>query len=50
MNDHRVMLDAITTKDKEKAKEIVEKHLNRYRLDQEELIKAFPQYFETTQQ
>ncbi len=50
VNDHRVMLDAITTKDKEKAKEIVEKHLNRYRLDQEELIKAFPQYFETTQQ
>ena len=50
VNDHRVMLDAITTNDKEKAKEIVEKHLNRYRLDQEELIKAFPQYFETTQQ
>ncbi|SDI18719.1 DNA-binding transcriptional regulator, GntR family [Pseudobutyrivibrio sp. 49] len=50
VGDHRLMLDAIKEKDKEKAKAIVEKHLDRYRLDQEELIKAFPQYFETTQQ
>lgn len=48
VGDHRLMLEAIKEKDKEKAKEIVEKHLNRYRLDQEELIKTFPQYFETT--
>lgn len=47
VGDHRLMLEAIKEKDKEKAKEIVEKHLNRYRLDQEELIKTFPQYFET---
>ncbi len=48
VGDHHIMVEAIKEKDKEKAKEIVEKHLNRYRLDQEELIKAFPQYFETT--
>ncbi|SCZ76903.1 GntR family transcriptional regulator [Pseudobutyrivibrio xylanivorans] len=47
VGDHRLMLEAIKEKNKEKAKEIVEKHLNRYRLDQEELIKTFPQYFET---
>lgn len=48
VGDHRLMLEAIKEKDKDKAKEIVEKHLNRYRLDQEELMKTFPQYFETT--
>lgn len=48
VGDHRLMLEAIKEKNKEKAKEIVEKHLDRYRLDQEELIKTFPQYFETT--
>ncbi len=46
VDDHKVMLKAIRDKDKEKAKEIVEKHLNRYRVDQEELIKTYPQFFE----
>ena len=46
VGDHRLMLEAIKEKDKEKAKEIVEKHLNRYRVDQEELMKTCPQYFE----
>ena len=27
------------------AKEIVEKHLDRYRVDQEELLRTYPQYF-----
>ncbi len=44
--DHGLMVKAIKEKDKAKAKEIVEKHLNRYRVDQEELIKTYPQYFE----
>ena len=47
VGDHRIMLEAIKEKDKEKARAIVEKHLDRYRLDQEQLIKTFPQYFET---
>ncbi|MBE5919427.1 MAG: GntR family transcriptional regulator [Pseudobutyrivibrio ruminis] len=45
--DHGIMLNAIKDKDKTKAKEIVEKHLDRYRVDQEELLKTYPQYFET---
>lgn len=44
--DHGIMLNAIKDKDKTKAKEIVEKHLDRYRVDQEELLKTYPQYFE----
>jgi DNA-binding GntR family transcriptional regulator len=39
------MLSAIKNKDKNKAKEIVEKHLDRYRVDQEELLRTYPQYF-----
>ena len=46
VDDHRLMVKAIKEKDKVKAKEIVEKHLNRYRVDQQELIKAYSQYFE----
>lgn len=46
VDDHLIMLDAIKNEDKQRAKEIVEKHLNRYRVDQEELIRAYPQYFE----
>ena len=45
VNDHKLMLKAIKEKDKETAKELVEKHLNRYRVDQEALLKAYPQYF-----
>ena len=45
--DHGIMLNAIKDKDKTKSKEIVEKHLDRYRVDQEELLKTYPQYFET---
>ncbi|QFJ55146.1 GntR family transcriptional regulator [Pseudobutyrivibrio xylanivorans] len=48
VGDHRLMLEAIQEKDKVKATEIVEKHLNRYRVDQEELMKSCAQYFETT--
>ena len=43
--DHGIMLRAIKNKDKNKAKEIVEKHLDRYRVDQEELLRTYPQYF-----
>ncbi|SFH78821.1 DNA-binding transcriptional regulator, GntR family [Pseudobutyrivibrio sp. OR37] len=43
--DHGIMLSAIKNKDKNKAKEIVEKHLDRYRVDQEELLRTYPQFF-----
>lgn len=47
VNDHRLMLNAIIARDKAEARTLVEKHLNRYRVDQEELIKKYPQYFKT---
>ncbi|MCR4566861.1 MAG: GntR family transcriptional regulator [Pseudobutyrivibrio sp.] len=46
VDDHKQMLKAIQDKNKSKAKEIVEKHLNRYRVDQKELLKTYSQYFE----
>ena len=45
VNDHRMMLEAIKSKDKELAKQLVEKHLNRYRIDEAEIIEKHPEYF-----
>ena len=45
VGDHRSMLDAIKKKDKEKAVLLVEKHLNRYTFDEEQIRAHFPQYF-----
>ncbi len=45
VNDHRQMLEAIKSKDKELAKQLVEKHLNRYRIDEEEIRALHPEYF-----
>ena len=39
------MVAAIKERDKSQARELVEKHLNRYRVDHEALIKAYPHYF-----
>ena len=47
VNDHHLMLEAIKDKNKAEARALVEKHLNRYRVDQKELIKKYPQYFKT---
>ncbi len=45
VNDHKLMVAAIKERDKSQARELVEKHLNRYRVDHEALIKAYPHYF-----
>ncbi|MCR5733635.1 MAG: GntR family transcriptional regulator [Lachnospiraceae bacterium] len=45
VGDHRGMLEAIKEKDKEKAVALVEKHLNRYSFDEEQIRKGFPEYF-----
>ncbi|MCR4739775.1 MAG: GntR family transcriptional regulator [Lachnospiraceae bacterium] len=45
VNDHRGMLEAIREKDKEKALALVEKHLNRYSFDEEQIRERFPEYF-----
>lgn len=43
--DHRNLLDAIKAKDVSLAKEIITKHLSRYKLDEEQLKKEYPDYF-----
>ncbi|MGB8452373.1 MAG: GntR family transcriptional regulator [Anaerocolumna sp.] len=45
ISDHRNLMDAIRKKDKELAKNIITKHLSRYKLDKEELKKQYPNYF-----
>jgi len=38
-------VEAIRNKDKELAKEIITKHLSRYKVDEEELKRQYPKYF-----
>ena len=45
VSDHRAMLDAIRNKDKEMAKQLVDKHLGRYQIDEVEIRAMYPQYF-----
>lgn len=47
ISDHRCLVEAIRKKDKEAAKNIITKHLSRYKLDEEELKKQYPNYFKT---
>ena len=39
------MLEAIKARDKEKAVQLVAKHLNRYEIDQKDIIKQKPESF-----
>ncbi len=45
VNDHRAMLEAIKAGDKDTASALVEKHLNRYRIDEEQIRGGRPEYF-----
>ena len=45
VNDHRGMLEAIKSKDVEKAVELVNKHLNRYQIDEYLIREEYPSYF-----
>lgn len=45
VNDHRGMLEAIKNKDKELAVALVDKHLNRYRVDEDRIREEYPTYF-----
>lgn len=49
VNDHRMMLEAIKAQDKELAKQLVEKHLNRYRFDEAEILASHPEYFKVAE-
>ena len=45
VNDHRNMLEAIKAKDKETAVALVNKHLNRYQFDEQNIREQKPEYF-----
>ncbi len=45
VNDHRMMLEAIRNHDSVQAMQLVEKHLNRYQIDEGEIRKKYPEYF-----
>ncbi|HBC99344.1 MAG TPA: GntR family transcriptional regulator [Lachnoclostridium sp.] len=45
ISDHHAIVDAIAAKDGVKAKELMEKHLSRYKIDEEALRKEYSEYF-----
>lgn len=45
ISDHRALVEAIRKRDKELGKEIITKHLSRYKVDEQELKSRYPEYF-----
>lgn len=45
VTDHKAILNAIKIGDKVLAEEFILKHLSRYKLDQQEIIEKYPDYF-----
>ena len=45
VSDHQAIVEAIAAKDGAMAKELMEKHLSRYKIDEEALRKEYPGYF-----
>lgn len=45
VGDHRAMLEAIRSRDKKTAAQLVEKHLNRYPIDEKDIRSQRPEYF-----
>lgn len=45
LSDHNAIVEAIKNKDKSLAKEVILKHLSRYKVDEQELRKEYPDYF-----
>jgi DNA-binding GntR family transcriptional regulator len=43
--DHKAIINAIRAGDKEMAAELIVKHLSRYKLDQNEIMEKYPEYF-----
>lgn len=44
IEDHRAIIKAIEERDKKKVKEVVTKHLTRYKVDEELIRKKYPEY------
>ncbi|MFT4105381.1 MAG: GntR family transcriptional regulator [Lacrimispora sp.] len=45
VSDHQAIVEAIVAQDSDKAKALMEKHLSRYRIDEEALREKYPGYF-----
>ena len=45
ISDHQSMVEAIAAKDGKTAKDVMEKHLSRYKIDEEALRREYPGYF-----
>jgi DNA-binding GntR family transcriptional regulator len=48
VEDHRVIVEALAARDHQKSLEVLEKHLNRYKIDRDAIYKKYPQYFKDT--
>jgi len=48
VEDHAQIVQALMERDSAKAKAVMEKHLNRYKFDEEAIRKTYPQYFAQT--
>lgn len=46
MSDHREIYEAVAAHDQEAARQLMEKHLNRYKVDEKALREQYPQYFQ----
>lgn len=46
MGDHREIYEAVAAHDQEAARQLMEKHLNRYKVDETALREQYPQYFQ----
>lgn len=46
MSDHRNICEAVAAHDQEVARQLMEKHLNRYKVDETALREQYPQYFQ----
>lgn len=47
VEDHGHILEAVRSRDAERAKQLMQKHLSRYKYDAKEILKGYPEYFET---
>lgn len=48
VDDHKAIVETIKSRDKEKAKEVIKKHLTRYELDIKLIQERYPEYFKHT--
>ncbi|MDO4268073.1 MAG: GntR family transcriptional regulator [Eubacteriales bacterium] len=46
MGDHRKIYEAVAARDKTEARQLMEKHLHRYKVDEAALREQYPQYFQ----